>query len=686
MEANADIQELVDNTNKTGFMMNFLSSLKMAHKLILMIFIPMVGLLYFSLTDLATSSDMLTKLESLQAQSSLSVKSSALVHELQKERGMSAGYLGAKGSAFSTALINQRKLTDQKITEFIDHLSSTQNDRELGQISLKAIDALKIIQIKRIEVDKLSIDTKSALKYYTDINTSLLNLGAKVATTSTEAEIARLVSAYVSFLQSKERAGIERAVLSNTFAAEKFGAGMFNKFSSLVAKQEAYMDSFLQLASPVEREYFNTQMKGRSIEETNRMRKIAFENAGGKVAGIDATYWFSMQTKKINLLKNVEDWLSDRLNTKAGMLKKNAQTHFFATSMASATGVIITLLLVYFVLVHITRDLKNAVALSNTISKGDLTSKIEVRGNDEFSMLQRAMKEMNDNLYTIVNNISSNSLSIQSSAINITQGNSDLSARTENQASSLEETSSSMEQMTTTVQQNADNANRAKLMANDAQHKAQAGVEVVSRVIAAMSDINESSVKISDIIGVIDEIAFQTNLLALNAAVEAARAGEQGRGFAVVASEVRNLSQRSAGAAKEIKTLINDSVEKVNAGSKLVDESGVTLTEIVDGVKNVSDIVLEIATASYEQSAGINQVNQAIMEMDKMTQQNAALVEEITEASMTMYKQSESLTETAQFFIIDESQNNNALINNSPTHASNDADHEDYARPALATT
>lgn len=632
--------------------MNFLSNLKMAHKLFLMLFLPIAGMLYFSLSDLTTSSDMLANLEHLQAQSALSTKSSALVHELQKERGMSAGYLGSKGNKFSSELKRQRKLTDAKWTQFIEHFNGIRRNNENSQAALQAIKLLERIEAKRKAIDSFAIETKQAISYYTEINTNLLSLGAEVVTTSSEAEIARLVAAYVSFLQSKERAGIERAVLSNTFAAGEFQPGMFNKFSSLVAKQEAYMHLFQQFADPAEREYFKSTVTGSSIDETNKMRQIAFESASGNLSGVDSTYWFSKQTEKINLLKNVEDWLSAKLNTKALQLKDNAQVHFVSTLFMTIAGAVITLFLVMFILKRITRDLEKAVALTNTISEGDLTSNIEVTGRDEFAMLQQAMKKMNENLYGIVNNISANSHAIQTSAKNITNGNSDLSSRTENQASSLEETSSSMEEMTTTVLQNADNASKAKELANDAQQKAQDGVEVVSRVVNAMGEINSSSVKIADIIGVIDDIAFQTNLLALNAAVEAARAGDQGRGFAVVASEVRILPQRSASAAKENKDLINDSVIKVKAGSKLADESGITLTEIVDGVQNVSNIVMEIASASHEQSEGITQVNKAIMQMDKMTQENSALVDQIAEASIAMYKQSESLTETAQFFTI----------------------------------
>jgi len=284
------------------------------------------------------------------------------------------------------------------------------------------------------------------------------------------------------------------------------------------------------------------------------------------------------------------------------------------------------------------------------LSDGDLSQTMDGEFSGEFSQLRDATNSSITNLMNMVNEIRSSADSIQSSSGEIAQGNADLSQRTEEQASSLEETASSMEEMTSTVKQNADNARQANQLASAAKDQAEKGGSVVSNAVTAMSAINDSSKQIADIIGVIDEIAFQTNLLALNAAVEAARAGEQGRGFAVVAGEVRNLAQRSAGAAKEIKGLIKDSVEKVEEGSRLVDESGSTLDEIVNAVKKVSDIISEISAASDEQSSGIEEVNKAITSMDEMTQQNAALVEEAAAAGEAMNDQAKSMNELMDFF------------------------------------
>ena len=298
----------------------------------------------------------------------------------------------------------------------------------------------------------------------------------------------------------------------------------------------------------------------------------------------------------------------------------------------------------------ITRPLARAVTLAQQVASGDLTADIQVTSKDEVGVLLSALEDMNESLLNTVSQVRSGTETIVTASQQIAAGNLDLSSRTEQQASSLEETASSMEELTSTVRQNADNARQANTLALDASGIASRGGEVVSRVVETMASINESSKKIADIIAVIDGIAFQTNILALNAAVEAARAGEQGRGFAVVASEVRNLAQRSAAAAKEIRGLITDSVGKVETGGQLVEQAGATMQEIVHGISRVTDIMAGIASASAEQTLGIEQVNAAITQMDDVTQQNAALVEEAAAAATSLEDQAASLARLVSTF------------------------------------
>ncbi len=333
--------------------------------------------------------------------------------------------------------------------------------------------------------------------------------------------------------------------------------------------------------------------------------------------------------------------------TGASSLTKRTQMWILLLALGAAA---VSLVVAFLATRSITRPLKEAVLVAQRVANGDLTSEIEVNSKDETGQMMTALRDMNSSLIKIVAEVRAGTESIAEASSEIASGNLDLSSRTEQQADSLGQTSSSMRELTDTVQQNADNARQANQLAAQASEVAVRGGSVVSHVVDTMGSITASSKKIVDIIGVIDGIAFQTNILALNAAVEAARAGEQGRGFAVVASEVRNLAQRSAGAAKEIKALIGDSVDKVREGSTLVEQAGVTMEEVVASVRRVTDIMGEITSASMEQSAGIASVNTAIFEMDETTQQNAALVEEAAAAAASMQEQAANLARVVSVF------------------------------------
>ncbi|RFP09236.1 methyl-accepting chemotaxis protein [Duganella sp. BJB488] len=355
----------------------------------------------------------------------------------------------------------------------------------------------------------------------------------------------------------------------------------------------------------------------------------------------------------------VDDLLSDLVdvNDKLGEKSNSDAKAAVADVLKESTALLIAAILLsawlgYWITRSITRPMNEAVKVAQAVADGDLTSRIVVDSKDETGQLQQAMKDMVESLIRIVNEVRTGTDTVATASGQIAAGNLELSSRTEQQASSLEETASSMEEMTSTVKQNADNARQANQLAISASEVAVKGGEVVSQVVETMDSINTSSKKIVDIIGVIDGIAFQTNILALNAAVEAARAGEQGRGFAVVATEVRNLAQRSAAAAKEIKTLIGDSVEKVDIGTKLVDQAGSTMQAIVKSIESVTDIMGEITAASQEQTSGIEQINQAIAQMDQVTQQNASLVEEAAAAAGSLQDQAGSLAQVVSVFTI----------------------------------
>jgi methyl-accepting chemotaxis protein-1 (serine sensor receptor) len=317
---------------------------------------------------------------------------------------------------------------------------------------------------------------------------------------------------------------------------------------------------------------------------------------------------------------------------------------------AIVAGVLFAVLFGWSLILGISRSLREALDVAIAVGQGDLSHSIHQDGKDEVAQVLIALSGMQGSLSKVVASVRQGSEAVSTASAEIAQGNHDLSARTESQASALEQTAASMEQLSATVKQNADNARQANQLAMSASDTAIQGGEVVAQVVETMRHINDSSKRIFDIISVIDGIAFQTNILALNAAVEAARAGEQGRGFAVVASEVRSLAGRSAAAAKEIKTLIGASVDRVEAGSRLVDQAGSTMEEVVRSIIRVTDIMGEISAASNEQSAGVSQVGEAVMQMDQVTQQNAALVEEMAAAASSLKAQAQELVETVAVF------------------------------------
>ncbi len=352
---------------------------------------------------------------------------------------------------------------------------------------------------------------------------------------------------------------------------------------------------------------------------------------------IDALYDFNALAQK-----SLDEALQDRISSSQ---RTEALVLMLLLAGAAASGV-----LAWAFVKSITGPVHEAVAVAQAVAQGNLRVDVPVHGNNELGQLMRALADMRDNLARVVGEVVQGAQSVATASTQIAQGNSDLSNRTEQQASALEQTSASMEQLGATVQHNADNARQANQLAQAASTVAVRGGEVVGQVVHTMRDINDSSRKIADIISVIDGIAFQTNILALNAAVEAARAGEQGRGFAVVASEVRSLAGRSAEAAKEIKTLISNSVERVGHGTALVDQAGATMEEVVNSIKRVTDLMGEISSASSEQSSAVGQVVEAVTHMDRTTQQNAALVEESAAAADSLRTQAEQLTHTVAVF------------------------------------
>jgi methyl-accepting chemotaxis protein len=749
-----------------------LSKISISKKIILMLIFPLLGLLYFSISSVSDRTDVATEMQKVAPLANLAVELSRLVHETQKERGATAGYIGSKGAQFADILPTQHGTTDTKLASVRTFLKDFDRSSYGQEFSTKLDEAMaRFDQLGELRSGVLSLKVAAgtAIGFYTKTNAMLLGLIEKMTSLSDNGLVSRNIAAYYNFLQGKERAGIERAVLANTFAADTFGKGAFDKFRTLVSEQNTYATVFLSLATNDAKEFYTQKMDNAAVKEVEKMRATATSFAdrehlisevrrhfgfGGLIHslknyelrgenkyltsfdenykeivehldeyaglsgistetlalintvrdtvnaykkaiytakrmresgaaiieidnafkiddapaldaidklgmgnfGVDSVYWFKTQTAKINLLKEVDDWLSEALINQVKSLGASAVAERLFFLILAIASIGIALIMSFAVARSITSSLVKTLRLLQDIAEGegDLTQRLEINGTDEIAQLSENFNKFASRIEEMVIEVNEVAQSIRVSAGEIAMGNTDLSHRTEEQASSLEETAASMEQMTASVKQNADNARQANQLVTSTRDLASKGGETVQRTVKAMEEINASSRKVADIISVIDGIAFQTNLLALNAAVEAARAGEQGRGFAVVAGEVRNLAGRSAEAAKEIKGLIADSVQKVEHGTELVDESGKTLDEIVAGVKRVADIVSEIAAASQEQSSGIGEVGSAITQMDEVTQQNAALVEQAAAASESMEEQCNQLIDEMSAFKVSE--------------------------------
>jgi methyl-accepting chemotaxis protein len=426
---------------------------------------------------------------------------------------------------------------------------------------------------------------------------------------------------------------------------------------ALGAKYDEALDRMGQLAvTPAEREIIESLRKlDKQFEEPFKQalgQATQFRNE--EAAGVIMKEIDPLVQKSLADLNRLID-IQTRSNQEA-VTASRALGDRVAMAVYAVQAVVLALaaLIAWALTRSITAPMGFAVQVTSRVAAGDLKSKIEVTGRDEAAKLLASLRDMNQGLTAMVAQIRSGAESIAVGAGQVAAGNQQLSSRTEEHASSLEETASTLEEFTTTVRQNAERANQASSLAGTASNTAERGGEVVNKVVTTMQEVSTSSKRISDIIGVIDGIAFQTNILALNAAVEAARAGEQGRGFAVVASEVRSLAQRSAASAKEIRGLIESSVSRVEAGAKLVEQAGKTMDELVVSVKHVASIMTEIAAASHEQSSGIEQINKAITQMDQVVQTNASLVEEATAAATSMANQAAGLARAVAQFQIDE--------------------------------
>jgi len=619
--------------------MVWMKNLSISKKLTLMLIPPLLGLLYMSGQSIVDKNEISTRMENVLSLSALAVRLSNVVHEMQKERGMTAGYLGSGGKSFSTELPQQRQLADQRIKVMNDYIQQMDRSRfgaELNQ-QLDDIDAgLQKLNGIRSSISRLAIDTKSAIGYYTNSNARMLQLVQTLIKLGGEAEVTILGSAYVNFMLGKELAGIERAVLSNTFAKDAFGPGMFNRFTSLVNSQDTYTKVFLSFANPAQRQFYDRTMSGQYIERTNEMRKVAMDKAATGGFGIASTDWFKMQTGKINLLKEVEDHLAADLESKAHELQVEADQAFWFDVILSLVLIVISVVLVFVISMAITKSMDRTVVIANRLSEGDMTVDIEAEGKDEIGMLMGAMQRMVERWRQIIADMSNNASTLMGAAEQVNATVQNLSQSASEQAASVEEIGASLESINAAIQKNSDNSRITNEKAAAASVEANESSESVRSTLQAMTSI-------ADKVVIIDDIAYKTNLLALNAAIEAARAGEHGKGFAVVADEVRKLAERSQNEAMEITGLASESV-------KIAGKTGEQLEQLVPRIQETSTLVNEITFESEAQASSVSQVNESIGQMEKVAQQNAAAAEELAATAEEMNAQAEQLQQTIAFF------------------------------------
>ena len=635
-------------------MKEILHRLPMRFKFALVLVLPLIALGWFAASGAIARQAVVNELSRMQALTALAQQAGGWVHQVQRERGMTAGFLGSQGKVFGDRLRQQRSDMDAAAEAFFqqrDQLDATLLTSTISSQLAAVEQQWQQNQSLRDQVDLLSVATPEALGHYTGLNSLLMVLVGELAHLTGEGAITRQLAAYYNLLEAKDLAGIERALLSNVFAADAMPEATLQRLLSLIGEERAFLETFRVLSGAANREALETALSGPEVERVLERRALAIQQTAGY--GVNPEEWFDWQTVKIGRLKALEDSVSATIVSATDELKRQAQRDLWWYLAIAVVTAVIAIGMAILIVRTMTRPLQRA--LVSIAERGDdLTQRLPVPGSDELSRLYQAVNDASAQTEQLIAEMKRNAQSVALASNEIAQGNQDLAQRTEEQSASLVQTASSMEQMTATVRQNADNAHQAQRMTGDVANQAQEATEVAMQARQAMQHIHQANEQVTTIVTAIDNIAFQTNLLALNASVEAARAGEHGRGFAVVADEVRKLASRSAEEASQIRHLVNNNVARINEGEALVATTSDTLEKIAARVQQVAALVDEIATASHEQSAGVEQISHAMAQLEDVTQQNASLVEQVATASRSLDDQAEEMTTLVSRFRVAE--------------------------------
>ncbi|WCG83526.1 methyl-accepting chemotaxis protein [Pectobacterium sp. A5351] len=636
--------------------MKSLHHISIRSKFILALLPPILALLWFSFSGVMERRSTENEMIRMEKLITLARDSGELAHQLQRERGLSAGYFGSQGKKFGSELATQRQDTDRAQQQF-QQTATNLSDSELGNDVSEEIGkiAQKMQQLGefRRNIDSMSISVTQALGYYSESVGYLLNIVGDMTHLVSDGGIAQRLAAYYNLLNVKEQAGLERAVLSNTFSANSFAAGMFERLNQMVGRGDAYISAYNMFANADLRKAFEQALNNPSAQNALQMRNQALASPGGNF-GIDASQWFNQQTVKIDELKKIEQLATRDLTTQVNALAADARRSWISYLAGALISLLMALGLASMVMRSINEQLRQTLTTIREMG-GDLTRRLRVPGTDELSQLNQAYNASLENIADMVVSIKHSSQTIGRASSEIANGNQDLAQRTEEQSASLVQTASSMEEITVTVKQTADFAGQARQLTTEVDDQARRVGTITESASGAMEKIQDASQRVNAVVAAIDAIAFQTNLLALNAAVEAARAGQHGRGFSVVAAEVRQLSQRSADEAGKIRALIADSIASVSEGTKLVNQSNRGISDIVAGTRKVRDLVNEIAVAADEQSLGIAQINEALSQLEMVTQQNATLVSQASVASQLLDEQAIEMESLVSRFKVDDS-------------------------------
>jgi len=622
-------------------------------KLFIALFPLLLALIWFAGSGMLSRIGTERQMDTIGQLTTLARSTGDVVHQLQRERGMSAGFIGARGQQFRDEILVQRKLTDDALVKLNQALARTDTNLIQGNIAatLKMFkDNIQSLDATRNAISALNIEASKSTQFYTQTISGLLSFVGGIGQLSASGPMVNELAAFYSLLNLKEQAGIERALLTNVFSVDRFSDGQFRMLSDVVGKQEAWLTATRRFSSEAQAAELDKALASAEVTRALELRTIALNKAQEGGFGVKPTDWFTAQTKRIEILRQVETQAADALLAHSAALAHNARVDWQSFLAISLIALLIAIAFAMIVVRSIQQQLTNTLKTINEMD-GDLTRRLDVPGSDELSALNRAYNQAIENIQHIVQEIKSGALILSNASSDITDGNQDLAQRTDEQAASIVETAASMEQISTAISQTAHNASEAERLTQSMANDVMDATRVSNEASQSMAAIRSSSDNIFQIVASIDEISFQTNLLALNAAVEAARAGELGKGFAVVAAEVRHLSQRCAREASLIRELVNQNMDNIGEGVQRVSASEAALKAAADTTGRMKQYVSDIARAANEQSLGVTQVHQALNQLEQVTQQNAALVSQMATASQMLDAQSKSMSTLVDRFV-----------------------------------